>query len=407
MGLPYSDIKDVTLNDSQKISIQTLNKLYSRMVENDRRNLPSESTVPGIWEKTWLNDASRPGYRKGQAVWINTEDPVEFIASRQTEIYDYLVNNEQYRDIILEHSGSQAELNKLYMQFLDGELYYLGDITKPVQLRVCKYDNDEDGNGVKQPPDNDEYWSDFFQLRDDNSLINQIIQQFESTTAQQFENHIDQFHPERSLSAHFGDYMLNDFSNASKKQQHHRFNLSHMQGFDYVKKFVRKQYNGKSVKWFRLWNSGYLEQGGIFDINNIAGKDTLQYGGVDGKIATVNFGWTYKGGRTAPFFDYVKNSFQPFYDVDTALKIDSSEAIPYDKMGNLDAMYRYFVQLTPIFTDQTSVPYKNCDETYKYYVSRDVTGLTNKSFSFVLTPGYDLYSYYASGFTVSSVGMEN
>ena len=94
MGLPYSDIKDITLNDSQKISIQTLNKLYSRMVENDRRNLPSESTVPGIWEKTWLNDASRPGYRKGQAVWINTEDPVEFIASRQTEIYDYLVNNE-------------------------------------------------------------------------------------------------------------------------------------------------------------------------------------------------------------------------------------------------------------------------------------------------------------------------
>lgn len=81
MGLAYNEVKDVTLNDSQKITIQNLNRLYSRMVENDKKNLPNESAAPGIWERTWLNDNSRPGYRKGQAVWINTEDPDEFIAS--------------------------------------------------------------------------------------------------------------------------------------------------------------------------------------------------------------------------------------------------------------------------------------------------------------------------------------
>ena len=118
--------------------------------------------------------------------------------------------------------------------------------------------------------------------------------------------------------------MLNDFSNASAKQLHNRFNLSRMQGLDYVQKFVRKKYDGRSVKWFRLWNSGYLEQGGIFDLNNIAAKDSVQYGGTYRKIATVNFGWTYKSNKTAPCFDYVKSSFQPFYDVDTALKTDNS-----------------------------------------------------------------------------------
>jgi hypothetical protein len=75
------------------------------MIENDKKNLPSESSVPGIWERKWINDNSRPGYKKGQAVWINTEDPAEFISKHQTDIYDYLVNNKEYRDEVLEYSG--------------------------------------------------------------------------------------------------------------------------------------------------------------------------------------------------------------------------------------------------------------------------------------------------------------
>lgn len=234
---------------------------------------------------------------------------------------------------------------------MNGDLYYLGDVKLPVQLRVCQYDNDESGNGVKRLPNDDEYWSDFFQMRDDNSLVKQIIRQFEATTTEQFENHVQQFHPESTLSTRLDEYMLNDFSNASRKQLHNRFNLSHMQGFDYVIKFIRKKYAGNAVKWFRLWSSGYLEQGGVFDINNIAGKDSIQYGGVSGKIATVNLNWTYKGSKTAPGFDYVKSSFQPFYDVDTALNVDGDTSMVYNKADNLDSTLRYFVQLTPIFTD--------------------------------------------------------
>lgn len=75
------------------------------LIENDVENLPSQSSVPGIWEKTWLNDSTRHGYRKGQAVWINTEDPDEFIQARSQQFYDYLVNNEKYRDTVLEYSG--------------------------------------------------------------------------------------------------------------------------------------------------------------------------------------------------------------------------------------------------------------------------------------------------------------
>ena len=76
----------------------------------------------------------------------------------------------------------------------------------------------------------------------------------------------------------------------------------------------------------------------------------------------------------------------------------------YQKADNLDATYRYFVQLTPVFTGDSGIPYETFDETYRYYVSRDITGITNKQFSFVITPGYGRYQYYVSGFTVSRVG---
>jgi hypothetical protein len=116
-----------------------------------------------------------------------------------------------------------------------------------------------------------------------------------------------------------------------------------MQGFDCVVKFVRKRYSDTSVKWFRLWKSGYLEQGGLFDASEPSGNDQIFYGNLTGKLATVNFNWKYKDNRVAPCFDYAKNSFQPFYDVDTTIKTDISSSVSYIKDDNLDAASRYFI----------------------------------------------------------------
>lgn len=65
-------------------------------------------------------------------------------------------------------------------------------------------------------------------------------------------------------------------------------------GFDCVQKYVRKEYPSGSVKWFRLWKSGYLEHGGT-----VYASSAGESGDVcsqDGNFITVNLGWQYGGG---------------------------------------------------------------------------------------------------------------
>lgn len=55
-----------------------------------------------------------------------------------------------------------------------------------------------------------------------------------------------------------------------------------MDGLDTIKKFVCKRYGVNSVKWFRIWSSGFLEHGGIVDTQEIHGRDSDEYGQTKG-----------------------------------------------------------------------------------------------------------------------------
>lgn len=97
MSLKYTRYEDLCLKPGYKITLAALNAAFKKLVENDNSLIPENSIVPTIWECTWFNDESQPGYKKGDAVWINTEPLDSFTESRYQVIIDYLMGNEFYK----------------------------------------------------------------------------------------------------------------------------------------------------------------------------------------------------------------------------------------------------------------------------------------------------------------------
>jgi hypothetical protein len=72
-----------------------------------------------------------------------------------------LYNNPDYKDRIVRCGDDWKRQYEIYMEVIkSGKLYWLGDIKKPAQIRVCKQD-------TRTTPDDDRFWEDFFVVRDD------------------------------------------------------------------------------------------------------------------------------------------------------------------------------------------------------------------------------------------------
>jgi len=95
-----------------------------------------------------------------------------------------------------------------------------------------------------------------------------------------------------------------------------------MDGFDPILKFVCKKYRDNSVKWFRLWKSGFLEHGGIIDVEYPQGDDTDEYGESKGKLFTVKLDWKYDGNLVAPCYDFQSLSMEGFHFADGQIQVD-------------------------------------------------------------------------------------
>lgn len=152
-----------------------------------------------------------------------------------------------------------------------------------------------------------------------------------------------------------------------------------------------------TYKWFRLWKSGYLEHGGIFECNNVG-------------LNTVKLNWTYSINDSntlavAPVYDY-QNVRIPFYKNHNILNTETGDIITND---TLDIGYdnRYNVQLTPIKNDiytylsgnSESYP-KNPDNNGNYMVA-DVVQMKNDSFGIYIDNAENFtryWSYYVCGF---------
>ena len=134
MSIPYPSESDVTLGS--KVSTVLLNKIFQRLVANDNSILPDSYGIPYVWEAKWFNDPTVEGYKKGDAVWVNTETVDDFVSKNKSSIFNYLVNNQAYRERVLRCQNDQSKLMELFKGVVSsGELYWLGDIKLPAQVR--------------------------------------------------------------------------------------------------------------------------------------------------------------------------------------------------------------------------------------------------------------------------------
>lgn len=82
MSLKYTKYEDLCLKAGSKITLNALNDAFRKLVENDASLIPENSIVPKIWECRWFTDKNAEGYKKGEAVWLNTEPLDEFTSSK-------------------------------------------------------------------------------------------------------------------------------------------------------------------------------------------------------------------------------------------------------------------------------------------------------------------------------------
>lgn len=203
---------------------------YLKFVENDKSFLPSSGKVPTIWSLEKANDGT--GYSKGDSVWINTEVAIEFAKANETALKRYV--DSRIPGKVTSLTGDYSSLISYYVSVIEGNEniespYFLGDITKPAQIRI----SDKDGNTSK--PDDDTCWHDFWEADSDEKNRNIIETRCSVITEDQLESHMSEYHLDGG-EENIGNYLKKDLTNIKGLQEvksHLYFGKT--QGFDFIK----------------------------------------------------------------------------------------------------------------------------------------------------------------------------
>jgi hypothetical protein len=398
MALRYT-FKDIEIKSNDRIRKGDLNRRYKKLVQNDSTMFPN-GKIPGIWERRWLNNDNVEGYSKGDSVWINTEDRMRFLVGKASEIYNYAIMHPILSKRITKLDTMDPNSIKLYLDIMDGFtdkttgtyipcLYWLGDLKKPVQIRVCTGDN------VKATPDDDRYWKNFFIPNDKNEEI--LEEAYKTDIERAIENHYNNYHSDASFDDIEDVYIRNDMSNipAASLQRYNRgmTRRKTMKGFDYIRYSATRVFPGGSTRWFRMWNSGYLEHGGTIVQKSMSPYEANEY---DGKAIVVKFAWETEEGSYAPEYEYPGLGIDSFYpEVNMILET----GISYDNNGNIGPDNRYNVSVSPM------MPIDDFDTAmiFTSLPNISVNTMKNSSFVFTTVPGCPTYSFTVSGWTVSKV----
>lgn len=387
LNLPYKNLGDVTLAFEDNITDINLNSIFNKLLKNDTHLFPGNTKYPSIWECKWFNNPSVQGYNTGDCFWYNTENPRTFIDTVANDIYNYAVRNPYLKNIIIPWNRYDEECYQLYLRIANGyttsefslpRLYDIGDLSGNAQIRISKVDNN------KAPITDDNYYEDFFvdNIEEDaKKQLDEIVQEL-------FDNHIRDYHfgvggGETNINKE--KYLKRDMSNLASKQDLYVGENSHINqqtGFDYIVKEVHHKIDDIQNVWFRLWNSGLLEHGGVIQSNKTSSN-----------FSSVKFDWTYNNGsetKTAPIYSYAEDS-EDFYGIYT--KFDNGDTI--SKSNLLTKNYRYTISVSHL-TDETDVLDKP-DSIFNYNIN-EVVEIKNDGFKIKNnenSPTY--YSYHVRG----------
>lgn len=460
---------DVCLSVIQDLNTDIVNRSLSALVMNDTTILPQNNYIPQIWERKWFNNDTLPGYQRGDVIWKYIMNGDQFLSNYASIVYKYSKENprisayllcsdqyqyekEKYHNIISGYSELSGYISvdndilPVYRQVLPSLFDYCYDYStkeylsglsqndKPKKIEI--YISLKDDN--KEELSNTLYWQNI-NLENDNFLSTYISSIFD----QEFSKHIRDYHLDGSkTSADFNELLLKkDFSNFDVNEIYNPLTvINHTsyvnsQGFDYVIKFAKttipSKLSGNSddrplYKWYRLWNSGYLEHGGIVYVpscNSQYSADLTSY------EISVDLDWIDQSGNAAPIYDYPRLTSTSFYG-------DQYDRLYYgnNNSSSITAVYlssekylgqdnRYSVSLTPVdliandilstgkyadFGSISSIAYPTYvnHDIVSTYVNVEVFRQQNESFQLIRSNTSDLTNlsvaryiqYYTSGY---------
>lgn len=414
MALQYTHLNQIQITEKEPITTSRVNGRFIQMVSNDVSIYPLNDRLPSIWECKWYNKSTIQGYKKGDAVWLNTEDVNQFIQIHKDDILNYALNNENLKYIFQDTDITDQERFSLYKDILSGfvdengikyePLYYLGDITQPVQLRVCIDDNG--GLGTHALPTDDNHWCDFLSVSPYEYNKKLFDDEYLNILSDQFDKHISNYHisiPQSYLSANFLRINLDNIDYQSKKAvQKPILNMSESlsrNGFDSVKFFIRKKFYNNTYKWFRLWTSGFLEHGGTINLAQPTEYESIKYqttsdiNGTSEKCYKIDLDWIFNSANKAPTYNYDMLRFENYY-IGMKKFLDSEnyqgEVGEYDETDNITKDKRYNIVISPLKGVKMG------------YGAMSTNTQTNKSFCFIPIQDCNEYSYYCSGFSITA-----
>jgi len=275
-------------------------------------------------------------------------------------------------------------------------LFDVGDYNKPLEMYVSKVDHNK-----AMLSDTTSWQKVIFNSTDD------LTSYVGSTISSMLEQHVKDYHfeitPDYNDGALTGEN-LSILVNASlsnltldsilDKQTFKSHESPYLEdGFDCVKRFEVRRGSLGQMDWYREWNSGYLEQGGI-----IRSSGTSPY---------VQVALQKPYDYNLPSSPAKAN----FYDLDNVnLYFGPSSTAAYSPASDLKKTSHYVIAVTPCLATENyeskfpADPFNNKNKTF---LTAEVFNITNTGFrimkNFDTSPSDDkvqYYQYYTAGYTV-------
>lgn len=421
-----TDLKNYILSPDDQINITSNSKLeqiFNQFIENDLYIYGSFNNIPQFWFCKWYNDNRISGYNRGDFFWINTADRDSFLNDNAKQIQEYANVNPFIESKLPAWNKTNIDIYNKYAAVLSGyrvskplpPLWDIGFLSGPSQLLVSQIDNN------KHQLNEEKYWKPFLVTEEDRDIIEQKIY---SKIADVIREHENQYHfsgepPTQQDINNLSLYVDSNFDNAKDMYpKNYLENGNNSSGFDTVKVYFKKPYPNRSISgevseavWFRKWQSGFLEHGGIINIEHYI---------KDGKVV-IPFNWELLSDEACAYgIKYLATGENQNISVNVENSPNSNELLSIlyeldkstyliDGSKNAPIYYdtNYTIQLTPIYnasSNSISNGYTNLGNNSLYYNVKNnsiaLNGLSVAGFSFNYssqnTAKY--YSYYIGGY---------
>lgn len=303
MALKPQSNSFVFIDTSNGLDHDTLNKAFSNLINTDIQISRSFVDTIGIWHSRWYYNSSFVGYSEGDMVWLNTEEPLNFIKRHHKTIKQFTDLKAEVMTKLPEWNETDDSVVAQYWNAMSGyvesrsansvplePIFEIGDYDKPIQLAVSLKNNNKDSVYDKNS------WKLLFvnSKEDQENIISTIVDLKDTT----LERHLIDYHlsgKEEYVTAKLSDYLDSpsqiDYNDAPSKW-YANYNSSSdkpQYGLDYVVASIRKPFlvdgNVSQYQAVRYWKSGWIEHFGTIATHN------SMFVLSDGAFAKIPFDW--------------------------------------------------------------------------------------------------------------------